>query len=251
MPLPPAEISVLADRGLLTTEAGGPATFRVVLSSPATAMVEVPLISADPAEGQVSPAVLRFSPEDWDRPQTVTVTGADDSKRDGIRGYLVKVGRSLSADPRYQGLEGAKVAVANLDDEPGLHVEAPSSLVTSEGGLSATFRVSLNRAPTATVRLPLSSSDESEGKVSAAELVFEPGNWSQARTVTVLGLDDDEQDGSQAYQLILGAATSDDPDYQGIDPPDLAAPRPSSDRADVPTQPRETASVLDGWGQTL
>ena len=34
MPLPPAEISVLADRSLVTTEAGGQATFRVVLTSP-------------------------------------------------------------------------------------------------------------------------------------------------------------------------------------------------------------------------
>jgi hypothetical protein len=234
MPLPPAELSVLADRGLVTTEAGGQATFRVVLTSPPTAMVEVPLTSTDPAEGQVSPAMLRFSPEDWDRPQTATVTGVDDSKRDGARSYLVKVGSSVSADPRYQGLEGSRIALDNLDDEPGVRVQAPSSLVTSEGGLSATFRVVLNRAPTATVRLPLSSSDDTEGKVSTGELVFEPGNWSQPRTVTVLGLDDDAPDGSQAYQVILGAASSDDPDYQGIDPRDLAARNADDDFQRVP-----------------
>jgi hypothetical protein len=107
---------------------------------------------------------------------------------------------------------------------PGeISVEAPSTLVTSEAGTTATFRVFLNRAPTATVHLPVSSSDETEGKVSSSELVFQPGSWREPQTVTVLGLDDDATDGSQPYRVVLGAASSDDGQYQGIDPADLSA----------------------------
>jgi hypothetical protein len=223
MPRPLGRILVRADRGLTTTEGGGQASFQVALTSPSTEMVEIPLASGDPEEGQVSPPVLRFSPTDWDRPQTVTVTGVDDSKRDGTRPYTVKVGPSTSADPRYQGVEGNTVALVNRDDEPGFHIESPAALVTSERGTTATFRVFLDRAPTATVHLPLSSSDETEGKVTSSELVFEPASWRDPQTVTVLGLDDDETDGSRPYQVVLGAASSDDPQYQGIDPADLPA----------------------------
>ncbi len=104
-----------------------------------------------------------------------------------------------------------------------ISVEAPSTLVTSEAGTTATFRVFLNRAPTATVHLPVSSSDETEGKVSSSELVFQPGSWREPQTITVLGLDDDATDGSQPYRVVLGAASSDDGQYQGIDPADLSA----------------------------
>ena len=148
--------------------------------------------------------MLRFSPEDWDRPQTVTVTGVDDSKRDGTRAYH---GEGGALDLRRSALPGTGGGQGR-PRQPRRRARLPrrgaATLVTSDRAPSATFRVVLNRAPTATVRLPLSSSDEGEGKVSPAELVFEPDNWSQPRTVTVLGLDDDEQDGSQAYQVVIG-----------------------------------------------
>ena len=54
--------------------------------------------------------------------------------------------------------------------------------------------------------------------MSPGELVFEPGTWNQPQTVTVMGIDDDEQDGNQSYQVLTGAAVSDDADYAGIDP---------------------------------
>ena len=69
--------------GLTTTEAGGTATFTVVLDSQPTANVTIALSSSDTTEATVSPASLTFTPANWNVAQTVTVTGVDDLVDDG------------------------------------------------------------------------------------------------------------------------------------------------------------------------
>jgi hypothetical protein len=236
MPLPPGEISVRFARGWTTSEAGGQASLEVVLRSPAVEPVDIPISSGDPAEGTVSPASLRFTADNWNTPQIVTVTGVDDSDRDGSRSYIVAVGPSTSPDQRYTGLSAGPVALINRDDEPGFSFEGPAVLPTSESGTRSTFKVVLNRAPTETVRLSLSSSDQGEGTVSPAELVFEPDSWNQPQTVTVTGIDDEERDGSQSYQVVIGAAPSADSQYQGLDPADVPARNADNDFERVAAQ---------------
>src|SRR5207248_3775260 len=65
--------------GLVTTEAGGTATFTVVLTSQPTAGVTIPIASSNPAEGTAAPASLTFTAANWNVAQTVTVTGVDDA----------------------------------------------------------------------------------------------------------------------------------------------------------------------------
>ena len=74
-----AGITVAPTSGLTTTEAGGTATFTVVLNSQPTADVTIALSAHDTTEGTVSPASLMFTPANWNTAQTVTVTGVDDA----------------------------------------------------------------------------------------------------------------------------------------------------------------------------
>src|SRR5206468_848310 len=78
-----AGITVTPVSGLVTTEAGGAASFTVRLTSQPTADVVIPVASSNPAEGAVSAASLTFTAADWNVPQTVTVTGVDDHVQDG------------------------------------------------------------------------------------------------------------------------------------------------------------------------
>src|SRR5207342_2580045 len=64
---------------LTTSEAGGTATFTVVLNTMPTAPVTIALSSTNTAEGTVSPASLVFTPTNGTTAQTVTVTGVDDA----------------------------------------------------------------------------------------------------------------------------------------------------------------------------
>ena len=73
-----------ADRGpLTTTEAGGTATFTVVLNTQPTADVTIgaELERHDRRHGR--PASLTFTTGNWNVAQTVTVTGVDDALVDG------------------------------------------------------------------------------------------------------------------------------------------------------------------------
>ena len=110
-------VSVSRTTGLVTGESGGAAQFDVALDLPPTADVTIDLTSSDLSEGTVSPASLTFTPANWDVPQSVTVTGVDDSVVDGDMDYAILTGAASSADPGYDGLDPADVDVTNVDDD--------------------------------------------------------------------------------------------------------------------------------------
>jgi hypothetical protein len=185
--------------------------------------VTIPISSNTPSEGTASPASLVFTSANWDTPQTVTITGVDDTVSDGARAYVILTGAATSADPRYAGLDAADVPVTNLDNDPGVEISGGGSLVTTEWGGAATFQVKLNHQPTAAVHVPFASTNTAEGTVSPAELVFTSADWATPKTVTVTGVDDAVADGTQTYSIAIGPVTSADAAYAGIDPPDLVA----------------------------
>src|SRR5690606_7057993 len=84
-----AGISVNPTSGLITTEAGGTASFTVVLDTQPNADVVIGLSSSDTTEGTVAPASLTFTAANWSTPQTVTVTGVDDAIDDGNVAYTI------------------------------------------------------------------------------------------------------------------------------------------------------------------
>lgn len=105
---------------------------------------------------------------------------------------------------------------------PEISVTHRTGLVTKENGGSDAFRVTLSTQPTANVTVALSSSDTTEGTVSSSSLTFTPANWNITQTVTVNGVNDTAIDGDLAYTIVLAAAVSSDPDYQGLDPADVS-----------------------------
>ena len=183
-----------------TTEAGGQATFTVVLESRPTATVTVPVVTGDATEGKVTPASVTFTTDNWNAPQTVTVTGVDDPEADGNTAYIVKVGPPTGADAKYAALPFVEVPLTNTDNETaGVTLTPPMSPVTTEAGGMATSRLVLNSKPTATVTFVFGSSDTTEGTVAPASVVFTPDNWNAPRNVIVTGVDDTLADGNQPY----------------------------------------------------
>jgi len=123
---------------LLTTEGGGTDTFTVVLNSQPATDVNIGLSSSDPTEGAISPSVLTFTAGNWDTPQTVTVTGADDEKVDGIQWFTIVTAGASSTDPNYNGIEPADVPATNIDDEIRLAAgENHTIFLNSDGTLWA------------------------------------------------------------------------------------------------------------------
>lgn len=92
----------------------------------------------------------------------------------------------------------------------------------SEDNDTATFTVSLSRAPSAEVSMTVTSNDLSEGTVDVDTLTFTTANWDTAQTVTVTGVDDDVADGDTAFQVVVGEVTSADADFDGLSDKNVA-----------------------------
>ena len=232
------------------TEAGGTATFTVRLNTQPSANVTISVTSEDTGEGTVSPSSLTFEPNNanskiWSSTQTVTVTGVDDSIADGTVTYDITLGSPTSTDTDYSGLSSQTVRVSTTDDDsPGITVSAVSGQATEAGG-TATFTVRLNTQPSANVTISVTSEDTGEGTVSPSSLTFEPDNtnskiWSSTQTVTVTGVDDSLDDGTQTYNITLGSPTSTDTGYSGLSSQTVSVSTTDNDSAGI------TVSAVSG-----
>ena len=161
-----------------------------------------------------------LTPNNWKKPQKVTMVGQDDQVADGAQVYWVVTSDTHSDDPDYDGLDVEDVTLVNRDDDtPGFVVGAPDRH-TSENGTIASFTVSLTSKPKASVSIPLSTDEPNEAELETANLIFTTQNWDVPHTVTVRGVDDELLDGAVRYRVVLGAATSQDAAYAGLDPSD-------------------------------
>ncbi len=201
-----------------TTESGGTATFTVVLTSQPYADVTVNLSSADTTEGTINKSSLTFSSGNWNTPQTVTVTGVDDSIDDGDQPYTILFGATTSADPAYAAIKPSNVAVINTDNDSAGVTITPTTGRTTESGKQVTFSVVLRTEPTANVTLNFNTTDPTEGLPNVTSLTFTPGNWSTPQTFTVTGQNDTLSDGTQNYAIAFSATTTTDVNYAAIVP---------------------------------
>ena len=142
----PPGITVNPTSGLTTTEAGGTAQFDVVLDAPPTADVTIGISSSDTGEGTVSTPSLTFTAENWDTPQTVTITGQDDDLLDGDIAYTILTAAATSSDPNYNGMDADDVSVANTDLDTAEVTISANDAAAAEPADNAQFTVTLSKA---------------------------------------------------------------------------------------------------------
>ncbi|MEZ5729475.1 MAG: cadherin domain-containing protein [Burkholderiaceae bacterium] len=117
--------------------------------------------------------------------------------------------------------------------------------MVGETGTTAQFSVVLDTAPIANVNIALSSSDPSEGTLSSALLTFTPFDWNTPKLVTVTGIDDSIVDGDVGFLAVTAAASSTDPQYNGIDPADVSITNQDNDTFNT-IAVSTTADTVDG-----
>jgi hypothetical protein len=250
IPGPTPGVAVAPTNNLFTSENGDSATFTVVLETMPTADVTIDLASDNPLEGVAAPFTLVFTPNDWNLPQTVTITGQDDPATDGPVAYLVVLSAVISDDANYNGQNPSDVAVVNLDNEGGITINPTSGLTTTETGGPATFTIVLNQSPTADVTIGLRSSDPTEGDVSVANVTFTASDWNLPQTVTITGVDDFVDDGNIDYTIITAPAVSADPFYNAKNPTDISVSNVDDDTAGIIVNPPFGLSVVEAGSAT-
>ena len=169
--VPVASIIVTPVSGLTTTEAGGTATFSIVLTTAPLSSVTINLSSSNTAEGTVSVSSVTFTSANWNVAQVVTVSGVADALVDGNIAYSIVTANAVSADAAYSGLVVADVSVTNLDNT------GPS--ISSNGGL-ATASISVAENATAVTTVTATDAD-----LPAQTLTYSIGGGADAAKFSI------------------------------------------------------------------
>ena len=182
-----ARAVIVSAESVSVDEAGGVATYTVVLGSQPTGVVTVTPSIGDASVAAASGA-LTFTAADWSVPQTVTVTGLDDDI-DNDPDRETRISHAVSGGD-YGGVPAADVTVTAVDDDARAVIVSLDRVSVDEAGGKAAYTVVLGSEPTGAVTVTPLSGDASVAAVSGA-LTFTPSDWSAPQTVTVTGVDDD------------------------------------------------------------
>ena len=201
-----------------TTETGVSASFTIALTAAPVNDVVITLSSSNALEGSIDENAVTFTSENWNAPQTVTVTGINDEVVDGNVDYAIRFTEVASVDSNYNAQTIDDLGIINIDnDSPGFNI-SPISGATSEAGGSATFTVQLTTQPSSNVSIDINSDNTAEGTIDKTVLTFTQGDWNTAQTVTVTGEDDNVEDGDQTYAINFASAVSNDNNYNNLTP---------------------------------
>ena len=201
--------SVTVSESTLDLNEGESASYTVVLDTQPVGNVLISVLASTGISAQ--PTGLTFTPDNWQTPQTVTVSAAHDDDTDDGTGWIIH-SNGAGPDSGYAGVPVGNVIVDIIDDdeaqaqaaqqepepepepEPGSVTVSASSLGVREGDDGATYTVVLDVEPTANVTITVSS-DNGDVTAEPASLTFTTGNWQSAQTVTVsAGEDSDRED---------------------------------------------------------
>lgn len=199
----------------------GASEISFALSGEATAETDYSNVSPEPG-------ALTFDPGEVS--QTVTTEVIGDLIAEPDESLTLTLSNPMGSGHALLLVDSATLTILN-DDNPGITVSAPSSLITAEAGGSVTFSIALKTIPTAPVTLSLSSGDPTEGIASPTLLVFNNANWNLSQTVTITGQDDLVDDGDVIYNLLFSPAASTDPNYGGLHPDPLTLTNLDDDTA--------------------
>ena len=233
-------------------ESGTTDIFTVVLDAQPTSDVVLTITSDDTGEATV-PASVTFTSANWDTPQTVTVTGADDDLVDGtITSTITVAVDDANSDDDFDAIADQTVSVDTLDDDtPGFTIEETDATTeVDESGSTDIFTVVLDAQPTSDVVLTITSDDTGEATVNSP-LTFTPVNWDTAQTVTVTGVDDDLVDGTITSTITVAVddANSDD-DFDGLDDQTVSVDTLDDDVAGFTIEETDAATEVDESGST-
>ena len=185
---------------------GAEGSYTVALASEPTADVTVAasVPAADAGTVSLSPSSLAFTPGNWDTPQSVTVTAADDAD-----GRTVEIANQ-AAGGDYGDVDpvAVEVEIASGAMQPTPPALAVSDAAASEADAEIAFTVSLDAASTREVTV---SYETENGTAEAGAdftgtdgvLTFAAGETSG--TVDVPVIDDDAAEPGESFSLRLGA----------------------------------------------
>ena len=135
------------------------------------------------------------------------MTGVDDYYDNGSTSFSIIVGSPATSDTNYSAKPSSTINATNVDnDTAGITIIA-SDNQTGEDGDNGTLLVLLDSKPFGDVILSVTSDNTSETTVSPDNLTFTTSNWNTSQTVTLIGVDDNDNDSNQSFNITVAGSS--------------------------------------------
>ena len=186
---------------------GGSGDYTVVLTSEPTADVTIESRAPAGSDLTVNPSSLTFTSGNWESPQTVAVSAADDDDFSDDTGTITH--RVRSSDSDYNNRSVGSVAVTVTDDEEvPVTVKFGSANYTVREGGTVDVTVTLNRDPKREVTIPIETDDQNGASGAdysgvPSSVTFSSGDRSV--TFRVTATQDEFDDDGESVKLSFGA----------------------------------------------
>lgn len=222
------------------TESTTSDTFTVVLSQQPTSNVTV-TFTGD-SQVSVTPSTLTFIPGTtgtgtFNVAQTVTVRAIDDAVIEpAILHWGTVTATVASADTFFDG-KAVTAVNSTVYDNDGSRVnviQSGGSTLTNENGVTDTYTLALNQAPTADV--VITATANAQLSLSQSTLTFTPADWAP-KTVTITAVNDTDVEAITHNGLITHSVISADPLYHNASVATLTVPIWDNDVASIDITP--------------
>ena len=183
---------VLTPASLTLTE-NTTATYSVALAALPAESVTVTVGSDNPDVTAATtlgatPVTLTFTTENWDTPQPVTVTAAQDADAAPDTASLTHT--ASAAGGNYNGISAALSVIVTETETAGLVLTPPTpSVVLDEGAATYTYTAVLTSPPTTTVTVTTNSNNPDVTTLPPV-LTFTAANWLLEQSVTIAVAED-------------------------------------------------------------
>jgi hypothetical protein len=143
----------LSRTSLTVDESGTTQTFTVFLTGQPETDVVLNVSTSDSTEATVDLVTLTFTTANWDTPQTVTITGEDDSVSDGDQTATITISVDAAAsDDAYDAVAAQTVTVTTTDDDTSVGIvvagaASGSDLLRILDGVTGELRAELQPFP--------------------------------------------------------------------------------------------------------
>ena len=224
----------------VTVYEGGTGTYAVQLDTEPTGNVTVTIHDpTDNTDVRTDPETLTFRPEDWDEPQTVTVTVQED---DGTGDDGATVAHSISGAD-YAGVSTPDVTINVTDnDNAGVFISPTFHAVVDV--CDYIYAVTLLTEPTGDVTVTIGDPSNTDVTAEPAALTFTTLNWDDAQYVTVTCTEDDDAVANKANVTHSVSGS----DYDGFTAPDEIITVYDTDIAGVTISESNVAVYEGGTG---
>ena len=226
----------------LTIAEGDTGSYTIVLDTEPTADVTVTIQASADADMAVDQTALTFTADNWNTPQTVTVSATQDD--DAVVDDPVTITHAVSGGD-YEGVTAADIEVTIVEDDTAGVTISTDALEVTEGG-SQSYTVVLDTEPAADVTITIQAPADADMAVDQTALTFTADNWNTPQTIKVTATQDDDAVTDDPVTITHAVSGG---DYEGVTAADVEVTITEDDTPGVSVS--ETAlTIAEGGSQS-